>query len=210
VEIFFGHSYNFFAAYYNLISQTTLMPKEGEAMEHFSLLLIAPDNQPGPTMGNYDTLQEAVDNWSEMYTEDGPDIAIVRVFSRFNAKLEMYEVTQMEIVSEEEIDSVEVNEISDTSFDDLIMEMNEGDGFVADEHPDWTIKEFHAIVNYTAELDEPGLEVAPISTHDSLEEAKSEHLKQGYSKDFTIVVRQLKVNPANPKEYYLFDEWEVE
>ncbi len=161
-------------------------------------------------MGNYDTLQEAVDNWSEMYTEDGPDIGIVRVFSEFNAKLKLYEVTRMEAVSEEELDAVEVNEISDTSFEDLEMEMNESNNFVADEHPDWTIKEFHAIVNYIAALDEPGLEVAPVSTHDSLEEAKAEYANQGYSKDFSIVVRQLKLNPANPKEYYLFDEWDVE
>ena len=186
------------------------MPRDGELIEHFSLLLMGPDNKPGPTVGNYDTLQEAVDNWSEMYTEDGPDIAIVRVFSTFNPKLKLYEVNRMEVVSEEELDSVEVNEMSDTSFDELVEEMNAGDDFVSDLHPDWLIKEFHAIVNYTAAFDEPGLEVAPISTHDSLEEAKAEHAKQGYSKDFTIVVRQLKVNPANPKEYYLFDEWDAD
>lgn len=188
------------------------MAKHVEPSMHFSLLLIGPGNQPGPTMGNYDTLQEAVDNWSEMYTEDGPDIAIVRVFSEYNGKLKIMEVTRMEVVSEEELDAVEVNEMSDTTFDELVSEINTGDNFVADEHPDWTTKEFYAIVNYAATLDDEsvGMEVPPVSTHDSLEEAKAEHAAKKYSKDYTIVVRQLKVNPANPKEYYLHDEWDVE
>ena len=161
-------------------------------------------------MGNYDTLQEAVDNWAEIYTPDGPVIGIVRVFSVYDSKTQMYQVTRMEAVSEDEIDSVEVNEMSDTTIDDLEMEMNDSDDFVEDEHPDWMIKEFHAIVNYIAALDDVELEVAPVSTHDSLVEAKEEFAKKGYSSDFSIVVRQLKVNPANPKEYYLFDEWDVE
>ncbi|MES2373407.1 MAG: hypothetical protein V4557_12555 [Bacteroidota bacterium] len=188
------------------------MPKHGEPSTHFSLLLIGPDGQPGPTMGNYDTLQEAVDNWVEMYTEDGPDIAIVRVFSTYDSKLKIHEVTSMEVVPEEEVESVQVNELSDTSVDDLLTEMNENNDFVADEHPDWTIKEFYAIVNYTAALDDEsiGLEVPPVSTHDTLEEAKTAFAEKKYSSDYSIVIRQLKVNPSNPKEYYLFDEWDVE
>ncbi len=188
------------------------MPKQGEPSVHFSLLLIKPNGEPGPTMGNYETLQEAVDNWAEMYTADGPDIGIVRVFSVYDAKAQLYEVTHLEAVSEEELESVQVNEISETSFDDLLMEMNDGNDFVADENPDWTIKEFHAIVNYVEALDDEaiGTEVPPVSTHDSLAEAKQEFAAKGYSSDFTIVVRQLKVNPANPKEYYLFDEWDAE
>ena len=145
------------------------MPEQGEPSIHLSLLLIAPDGTPGPTMGNYDTLQEAVDNWVENYTEDGPDIAIVRVFS---------EVTHMEVVSEEEIESVQENDMSNTSFDDLVMQLNEPADLAVDEHPDWAIKEFHAIVNYIAALDQPGLEVPPVSTHDSLSEAKEEFTKK--------------------------------
>lgn len=188
------------------------MPKNGEPSVHFSLLIITPNGEIGPTMGNYETLQEAVDNWVENYTEDGPDIGIVRVFSEFNAKMKIYEVTHMEAVSEEEVESVQVNEMSNTSFDDLVMDMNETDDFVADEHPDWNIKEFYAIVNYIAALDDTsiGMEVPPVSTHDTLEDAKKEHAEKGYSPDFSIVVRQLKVNPANPKEYYLFDEFDAE
>ncbi len=161
-------------------------------------------------MGNYDTLQVAVDNWVENYTKDGPDIGIVLVFSVYDSKAQIYEVTHMEAVREEEVESVQVNEMSNTSFDDLVMEMNETDEFVADEHPDWKIKEFLAVVNYIAALDEPGLEVPPVSTHDSLVEAKEEFKRKGYSGDFRIVVRQLKVNPAKPKEYYLFVEWYIE
>ncbi|MES2328174.1 MAG: hypothetical protein V4539_01140 [Bacteroidota bacterium] len=188
------------------------MPKHGEPSTHFSLLLIGPDGRPGPTMGNYDTLQEAVDNWVEMYTEDGPDIGIVRVFSEYDAKAKLYEIKRMEAVSEEEIDSVQVNDLSDTRVDDLLTEIDEPGEFVDDEHPDWTIKEFYAIVNYAAALDDEsiGMEVPPVSTHDTLEEAKAEHAEKKYSNDYSIVVRQLKVNPSNPKEYYLFDEWDAE
>jgi hypothetical protein len=154
-----------------------------------------------------------VNAWVDSYTEDGPDMAIVRVFSEFDSRSEVYEVKRMEVVSEEDVASVEVNEISDTSVDELMMEMNDDDSdFVADEHPDWNIKEFYAIVNYIAALDDEsiGMEVPPVSTHDTLEEAKKEHASKGYSADFSIVIRQLKVNPVNPKEYYLFDEFDAE
>ena len=122
------------------------MPKNGEPSVHFSLLIITPNGEIGPTMGNYDTLQEAVYIWVENYTEAGPDIGIVRVFSVYDAKAQIYEVTHMEAVSEEEVESVQVNEMSNTSFDDLVMDMNETDNFVADEHPDWTINEFQSII----------------------------------------------------------------
>lgn len=188
------------------------MPKQEDPSTQYSLLIIGPDGAPGPTMGNYDSLQEAVDNWAEMYSEEGPDIAIVRVFSLYNAKLNMYEITKIEVVSEEEVESVSINEMSDTNFGDLVDEMTADENFVADEHPDWDIKEFHAIVNYTTALDDEwdGSDVPPISTHDNIEDAKAEFKAKGYSADYSIVVRQLKVNPANPKEYYLFDEWDVE
>ena len=191
------------------------MPLDGEQMVHFSLLLIAQDGQPGPTLGNYNTLQEAVDNWVENYTEDGPDIAIVRVFSEWDSKAKMYEVKSMEVVSEEEVESVQIDDspaLSDATFGGIVNEMNDEDDFIADEHSDWDIKEFYAIVNYTAALDDEsiGMEVPPISSHDSLEEAKAEHASKKYSNDYSIVIRQLKVNPADPREYYLFDEWDAE
>lgn len=186
------------------------MPKQGEQDIHFSLLYIGPGGEPGPTMGNYDTLEEAVNNWIENYTEDGPNIAIVRVFSELNSELQIHEVTKMEVVSEEEVESVMEDEMSDVNLDDQTLEINESADSIEDEHPDWPLKEFHAIVNYIDALDEPELEVAPISIHDSLAEAKEEFARKGYSNDYSIVVRQLKVNPLNPKEYYLFDEWDAE
>ncbi|NCI51381.1 hypothetical protein GWC95_15740 [Sediminibacterium roseum] len=190
-----------------------MKPKHGEENIHYSILLIAPDGQPGPTMGNYDTLQEVVNAWVDSYTEDGPDMAIVRVFSQFDAQSGVFEVIRMEVVSEEDVESVEVNDMSDTTVDELLMEMNDDENkFVADEHPDWHIKEFHAIVNYIAALDDEsiGMEVPPVSTHDTLEDARKEHKEKGYSADYVIVIRQLKVNPDNPKEYYLFDEFDAE
>lgn len=59
-------------------------------------------------------------------------------------------------------------------------------------------------------LDQPGIKVPRVSTHDSLGESKQEFASKNYSGDSTWVVRQLKVNLTNPKEYYLFDEWDIE
>jgi hypothetical protein len=117
----------------------------------------------------------------------------------------------MEVITQKELDAVEVNEMSGGTIEDIIGEMEDDvNSFVGDEHPWWPITEFYAIVNYEKEMDVPGLDVAPISIHGSIEEAKEEFIRKGYTKDYVIVVRQVKTNPEDPNDSYLFDEWDAE
>ena len=188
------------------------MPKQGEPMVHFSLFVVDINNRPGPTVGNYETIEEAADAWELMDVEVGETLLIARIFSEFDATSQIYEIKRMEFISPEEFEKIERNELSDTTVDDIMEQMNQEEVFSGfdDEHPDWPITEFHAIVNYEKALDERGLEVPPISTHETLAESKEEYSKKGYTPDYVIVVRQVKTNPEDPNDSYLFDEWDVE
>lgn len=82
-------------------------------MVHFSLFVVDINNRPGPTVGNYETIEEAADAWELTDVEVGETLLIARIFSEFDATSQIYEIKRMEVISPEEFEKIERNELSD-------------------------------------------------------------------------------------------------